>query len=102
MRVDQPAVEEHPTSENKTGCQNEESGREELLEECAGKIINSTLNSCCRDSSVKLLISILPLSCLLVSLGFSLLLTRAFSSHRRTEIYPGFALWHSKGLYNMP
>ena len=60
------------------------------MAECAEKIINSTLTSCCRDNSVSTLFSSLPLVFLLFILLFSLLLTRALNSDRRIRLESGY------------
>ena len=60
------------------------------MAECAEKIISSTLTSCCRDNSVSTLLSSLPLVFLLFILLFSLLLTRALNSDRRTRLDSGY------------
>ena len=60
------------------------------MAECAEKIINSTLTSCCGNNSVSTLFSSLPLVFLLFILLFSLLLTRALNSDRRTRLDSGY------------
>ena len=76
--IDQP--------QNQTDCPYDESQREKLVEECADRIVNSTILSCSGDSSVTILSSSLPLAFMMISLLASLLFTRAISSERRARL----------------
>ena len=79
-----PPYKDQP--QNQADCPYDESQREKLVEECADRIVNSTILSFSGDSSVAILSSSLPLTFMVISLLASVLFTSAISSDRRARL----------------